>query len=110
MEKHSKKLLEQVRDKIRLKHYSIRTEGSYINWIRRYIYFHNMKHPKYMAESEIEAFLNHLAVKRSVAASTQNQAFNALLFLYRQVLKIELNNEIDTIRAKRPVRVPVVLA
>ncbi len=110
MEKNSKKLLDQVRDKIRLKHYSIRTEKAYTDWIKRFIYFHNKKHPKYMAEPEIEAFLNHLAVHRNVAASTQNQAFNALIFLYKQVLKVELKDDINAIRAKRPIKVPVVMS
>lgn len=84
------RLLDQVRNAIRLKHYSMRTEQTYIGWIKRYIYFHNKRHPKDMGETEIKAFLTNLAVHRKVAASTQNQAFNALLFLYREVLKQEI--------------------
>jgi len=75
-----------VRDAIRLKHYSIRTEATYIDWIKRYILFHDKRHPQEMGASEIEAFLTHLAVDRNIAASTQNQALSALLFLYREVL------------------------
>ena len=81
MQKQQVKLLDRVRDKIRLKHYSIRTEQAYVSWIKRYIYFHNMKHPKDMGEMEIEEFLTDLAARGKVAASMQNQAFNALLFL-----------------------------
>jgi len=106
---HSKKLLDQVRDVLRLKHYSIRTEESYVDWIRRYILFHAKRHPKDMGRAEVEAFLTHLAVEGNVAASTQNQAFSALLFLYREVLKIELDAPLDAIRAKKPARLPVVL-
>jgi len=80
MEKHPKKLLDQVREVIRVKHYSIRTEQAYIDWIRRYILFHGKQHPKDMSSAEIEAFLTHLAVVQQVASSTQNQAFSALLF------------------------------
>ncbi len=110
MEKRpKKKLLDQVRDVIRLKHYSIRTEEAYVNWIRRYILFHNKRHPREMGSREIEAFLTHLAVNGNVAASTQNQAFNALLFLYREVLKIQLDDSINAVRAKKPKRLPVVL-
>ncbi len=104
-----KKLLDQVRDVIRVKHYSIRTEESYVDWIRRYILFHNKRHPKDMGRAEVQAFLTHLAVEGNVAASTQNQAFSALLFLYREVLKIEFDAPIDSIRAKKPSRLPVVL-
>jgi len=109
MEKRPKKLLDQVRDVIRLKHYSIRTEKAYVSWIRRYILFHNKRHPREMGSQEIEDFLTHLAVNENVAASTQNQAFNALLFLYREVLKIQLDDSIDAVRAKKPKRLPVVL-
>jgi integrase len=80
MNKRPKKFLDQVRDLLRLKHYSIRTEESYISWIRKYILFHNKRHPKDMGSKEIEAFLSHLATKLKVSSSTQNQAFNALLF------------------------------
>ena len=81
MKKRPKKLLDQVREVIRLKHYSIRTEEAYVTWIKRYILFHNKRHPQEMSASEIEEFLTHLAVDGNVASSTQNQAFSALLFL-----------------------------
>jgi hypothetical protein len=80
------KLIENVRNVIRMKHYSIRTEETYISWIKRYIFFHNKRHPSEMSENEISEFLTYLAVKKNVAASTQNQVFNALLFLYKKVL------------------------
>jgi len=82
-----KKLLDQVRDAIRVRHYSYRTEEAYVQWVRRFILFRNKQHPKDMGEIEVEAFLTHLAVQERVAASTQNQAFSALLFLYREVLR-----------------------
>jgi integron integrase len=104
-----KKLLDQVRDLIRLKHYSIRTEKSYVSWIKRFIIYHNKQHPEDMGEKEIENFLTHLAVDLNVASSTQNQAFNALLFLYREVLNIDLKNTINAVRAKKPQRVPTVM-
>ncbi len=110
MQKPPKKLLDRVREAIRLKHYSYRTEKTYVQWIRRYILFHNKRHPSEMNVPEIEAFLTHLAVEGKVAASTQNQAFNAILFLYREVLRQELEGPIDAIRAKRPKRLPVVLS
>src|SRR5678815_1915643 len=81
------KLLDHVREVIRLKHYSIRTEESYVGWIRKFILFHGKRHPAEMTEVEVRAFLSHLATHRNVTESTQNQAFSALLFLYRQVLK-----------------------
>lgn len=102
------RLLDQVRYKIRLKHYSIRTEQAYVDWIRRFILFHKKRHPKEMGEPEIEAFLTHLAVDRKVASSTQNQAFSALLFLYREVLGVELAL-LNATRSKKPQRLPVVL-
>jgi integron integrase len=109
MEEHRpKKLLDQVRDAIRLKHYSYRTEQAYVGWIKRYIYFHNVHHPSEMGAPEVEAFLTHLAVKENVAASTQNQALGALLFLYREVLHQDLG-PVDALRAKRPKRLPTVL-
>jgi integron integrase len=103
------KLLDIVRNKIRLKHYSIRTEEAYVSWIKRYIYFHNKRHPKDMGKKEIEAFLTDLAVKGNVAASTQNQAFSALLFLYEKVLNKNVFKNIDALRAKKPQRIPTVL-
>jgi integron integrase len=109
MERRPKRLLDQVRDAIRLKHYSMRTEQSYVTWIKRYIFFHNKRHPKEMGAAEIEAFLTHLAVQQKVASSTQNQALSALLFLYRDVLKLPLKRPIDAIRARKPKRLPTVL-
>lgn len=103
------KILDQVRHEIRLRHYSRRTEDTYIDWIRRYILFHHNHHPRDMGVPEITQFLTHLAVDLNVAASTQNQALNALVFLYRQVLHQELEGRIDAIRAKKPQRLPTVL-
>jgi len=102
------KLLDQVREVIRTKHYSIRTEETYVSWIKRFILFHEKRHPKDMGPPEISAFLIHLAVVRKVAASTQNQAFNALLFLYRNALQMEFGEIKDVERAKKPQRLPVV--
>lgn len=101
--------LESVRALIRVKHLSYRTEEAYIGWIRRYILFHNKKHPQQMGANEVRAFLTHLAVDGNVAASTQNQAFAALLFLYRQVLQKPLGEIEDVVRAKLPKRLPDVL-
>jgi integron integrase len=110
MEEHKpKKLLDQVRDALRVKHYAYRTEESYIQWIRRYILFHDKRHPKDMGEAEIEAFLTHLAVDGNVASSTQNQALSALLFLYRNVLKQPLSESIDAVRARQSKHLPTVL-
>jgi integron integrase len=103
------KLLDRVRWHLRVKHYSIRTEQAYTDWIRRYILFHGKKHPEKMGEAEIAAFLGHLAMQRGVAASTQNQAFSALLFLYQQVLERKLATIEGVERAAVPVKVPVVL-
>ncbi|MCL5801417.1 MAG: integron integrase [Gammaproteobacteria bacterium] len=108
-DKPSPKLLDQVRGKIRLKHYSIRTEQSYLDWIKRFILFHGKRHPKDMGPQDVEAFLTHLAVQGRVAASTQNQAKSALLFLYKEVLGIELPWLDNVERAKAPKRLPVVL-
>lgn len=85
-----KKLLDQMRDMMRLKHYSIRTERSYCDWVERFIRYHHMRHPRAMREVEVTEFLTHLARDRQVAASTQNQALSALLFLYKEVLKEEI--------------------
>ena len=106
---NSPKLLDVVRDRIRVKHYSIRTETQYVQWIRRFILFHGKKHPRDMGAPEVEAFLTHLAVEGNVAAATQNQALSALLFLYRDVLGVELPWLDNVTRAKRPQRLPVVL-
>lgn len=103
------KLLEKYRERLRVKHYSLRTEDAYLHWVRRYIYFHGKRHPQEMGGSEVEAFLSHLATEGRVSPSTQNQALAALLFLYREVLEKELPWMDGMVRAKRPARVPVVL-
>jgi integrase len=102
------RLLDQVRQTLRLKHFSLKTEKSYIQYIRDYILFHDKRHPKEMGVDEIRAYLSHLAIERKVAASTQTVALSALLFLYRQVLQIDLPFIADIERAKRPERLPVV--
>ncbi len=109
MEQRPKKLLSQVRDAIRLKHYSYQTEKTYVHWIKRYIFFHNKQHPKDMGGQEIEAFLTDLAVNRKVAASTQNQALHAILFLYKEVLRQELDLKVNAVRAKKTKYLPTVL-
>jgi len=103
------KLLDQVRDVIRRKHFSIRTERAYCDWIRRYILYHGKRHPAEMGEEEVTEFLSHLARDGHVAASTQNQSLSALLFLYKEVLKREIGWLENVARAKRPARLPVVL-
>jgi integron integrase len=103
------RLLDRVRYAIRARHYSLRTEEAYIGWIKRYIFFHDKRHPAEMAEAEINAFVTHLAVEGPVSASTQTQALSALLFLYRHVLNKELPNLNTVIRAKTPGRMPTVL-
>jgi integron integrase len=102
------KLLDQAREVLRLKHMSLRTEEAYLSWIRRFILFHHKRHPKDMGAPEIRAFLSHLALQGKVAASTQNGALNALVFLYRHVLKQPFPELTDLERAKRPRRVPTV--
>jgi site-specific recombinase XerD len=104
-----KKLLDQTRDVLRLKHYSLGTERSYCDWIKRFIHFHQLRHAKEMGAAEISTFLTHLARIGNVAAATQNQALSALLFLYQQVLKQEVGYVDQVQRAKRPKRVPIVL-
>ena len=104
------KLLDRVRAACRVRHYSLRTEDAYVDWIKRFVLFHNKRHPLEMGTAQINAFLTHLAVDGHVAASTQNQAFCALLFLYRHVLEIEPGLIEGVIRAKRPARLPVILA
>jgi integron integrase len=104
----SPRLLDRVRWHLRVKHYSIRTEQAYVDWIRRYILFHRKRHPSEMGEKEISEFLTHLAVEKSVAASTQNQAFSALLFLYQQVLERKLDFIDNVQRVTRPAKLPVV--
>ncbi len=103
------KLLDQMRDRLRVKHYSIRTETQYLQWVKRFILFHKKRHPKEMGSHEIEAYLTHLAVEGNVAAATQNQALSAILFLYREVLGMDLPWMAKIIRAKRPKHLPVVL-
>ncbi|MCZ7567169.1 MAG: integron integrase [Ardenticatenaceae bacterium] len=107
--RHPKNLLDQVRDTIRLKHYSIRTEESYGAWIRRFIRLHDKRHPREMGGPESEAFLSHLAGDQQVGAAPQNQALSALLLLDREVLRQKLDVPINAIRAQRPRRLPVVL-
>jgi integron integrase len=106
---HRPKLLDQVRDAIRTRHYSYRTQEAYTGWIRRFILFHGKRHPAEMGKPEIEQFLTELAVKRNVAASTQNQALAALLFLYKDVLESDPGWLDEIVRAKRPQRLPTVL-
>ena len=102
--------MDQARDIMRRKHYSPKTEQNYIYWMKRYIFFHHKRHPQDMGVQEIEALLTHLAVQERVAAATQNQAFNAILFLYRRVLGISLEDKnISAIRATRKKNIPVVL-
>jgi len=104
-----KKLLEQVADKIRMKHYSRKTGMAYVGWCRRYILFHKKRHPKDMGKPEIEGYLNHLANEEYVAASTQNQCLHALLFMYREVLGVTIQN-VESIRAKEGKHLPTVLS
>jgi len=104
------RLMDQVREVLRYHHYGKRTEEAYVRWIRGFIYFHNKQHPKDMGKADIEAYLSYLAVEQNVAASTQNQAFSALLFLYKQVLDLPFADDIAPIRSKKPVRLPVVLS
>ena len=108
MENHPPKLLDQVRALMRQRHYALRTEKAYLGWIKRFILFHHKRHPKEMGVPEIETFLTDLAITGNVTASTQNQAFSALLFLYREVLQQELTG-IDAKRATKPKRLPVVM-
>lgn len=103
------KLLDQLREALRSRHYSRRTEATYCQWVKRFIFFHQLRHPKDMAEPEINAFLTHLAVKHKVSASTQTQALSALLFLYRHVLGKDIGDLGKIIRARKPKRLPVVM-
>lgn len=105
------KLMDQVRQVLRYHHYAYRTEQTYRDWILRYIKFHGAKkHPKYMGKIEIDAFLSHLAVNRKVSAATQKQALNAIIFLYRHVLDIEISEKLEPVRAKKHPRLPVVMS
>ncbi|MEO8648602.1 MAG: integron integrase [Acidobacteriota bacterium] len=108
MDKPTPKLLDQVRNLMRLRHMSHKTERAYVGYIREFILFHQTRHPKEMGVDEIRDYLTHLAVERNVAASTQNVAFNALIFLYKQVLAIDLPPILNVLRAKRPARLPSV--
>jgi len=103
------RLMDELREALRTRHYSPRTEKAYCLWVKRYIYFHGVRHPAEMATEEVNAFLTHLAVNERVSASTQNQALSALLFLYRYVIGYELGDLGDVVRAKKPRRVPVVM-
>lgn len=103
------KLLDRLRAAVRVRHYSRRTEAAYIQWTRRYVRFHGTRHPAEMGAPEMARFLSHLACEQGVAASTQNQALNALVFLYRHVLDQPLGNVEGLVRAKRPARLPTVL-
>jgi site-specific recombinase XerD len=104
----SPKLLDRVRATMRMNRYSPRTELAYVDWIKRFIRFHGVHHPQEMGADEVKAFLSHLATQMNVAASTQNQAFSARLFLYQEVLKERLPWIDDIVRAKRPAKLPVV--
>ncbi len=103
------RLLDQMRERIRVKHYSIRTEETYLHWVKRYILFHKKRHPAEMGAPEVEAFLSHLAITANVSASTQNLALSSILFLYREVLEVDLPWLEGVTRAKKPQRLPVVL-
>lgn len=105
----SPRLLDQTREALRARHYSVHTERAYLLWVRRFIYFHHLRHPVEMGEPEINAFLTHLAVRENVSASTQNQALAALLFFYRHVLGHNVGDLKGVIRARRGARVPVVM-
>lgn len=106
----ARKLLDQLRREIRTRNYSIRTEHTYVEWNKRFVLYHNRRHPTEMGAPEINAFLSHLACDRNVSASTQNQALNAIVFLYKHVLKREVGSLGDVIRAKRPRKLPEVLS
>ncbi|MCL6436866.1 MAG: phage integrase N-terminal SAM-like domain-containing protein [Leptolyngbyaceae cyanobacterium HOT.MB2.61] len=109
LEPQPPQLLDQVRQSLRLRHFSLKTEKSYVHYIRDFILFHNKRHPKEMGADEIRAYLSHLAIKRNVTASTQTIALSALLFLYRHVLQIELPYIDEIERTRQPARLPVVL-
>lgn len=104
------RLLDEVRRRMRLRHYSLRTEQAYTGWIRRYILMNGKRHPRDMGAGEVERFLSDLATRGHVSASTQNQALSALLFLYREILGVDLPWMENVVRAKRPRRLPVVLS
>jgi len=104
----AKKLLDQMRDALRTQHYSYRTENTYVEWVKRFVLFHNKRHPRDMGIPQVEAFITHLATERKVAASTQNQALSAILFVYREVLGLPLDN-VTAVRPQKPERLPTVL-
>lgn len=104
------RLMDQVKEVLRYHHYALRTEESYIHWILAFIRFNNKQHPKELGKPHIEAFLTHLAVNKNYAASTQNLALNAIVFLYKQVLGLPMADDLAPIRSKKPVRIPVVLS
>lgn len=106
---HKPKLLDLVRQAIRTKHDSLRTEEAYVQWIKRYILYHNKRHPQDMAEKEINEYLTYLAVQKNVASSTQNQALGAIIFLCREVLKRDIGELEGLVWAKKPKKLPVVL-
>lgn len=108
--KTSSPFLNEVVRAVRVRHYSIRTEQAYVGWIKRFIVFHGKRHPREMGAAEVGDFLSHLAVTRNVAANTQNQALNALVFLYKAVLDQPLGDLHGVVRAKKPRRLPVVLS
>lgn len=110
MDRQEPRLLDRVRGAIRLRHYSVRTEQAYVEWIRKFILFHGKRHPREMGSDEVSAFLTHLAQKRRVAASTQNQALGALVFLYRVVLEMPQPALDGVVRARKPRNLPVVLS
>ena len=110
MASQAPKLLDRVRQRIRLRGYSIRTEQAYVQWIKRFILYNGKRHPKEMGKPEIEDFLSHLALKNRVASSTQNQAFCAIIFLYKHVINQKLPDDINAFRAKTPIKLPVVLS
>jgi site-specific recombinase XerD len=103
------KLEDQIRETMRFKHYSVRTEESYVGWYRRFVRFHGLRHPGEMGAAEVEAFLTDLAVNKNGVAATQNQALNALVFLFKEVLEKEFAG-VDALRAKQAKRLPVVLS
>jgi len=107
---HPPRLLDRYREEMVVRHYAKRTVQSYVGWVRRYLRFHQLRHPREMGQEEINAFLTHLAVKEKLAASSQNQALAALLFLYRTVLGGDVGSLEGVVRAHRPRRLPVVLS
>jgi len=106
----SQRLMDQVREVLRYHHYALKTEKAYVGWIKQFILFNETRHPKDMGKEEVERFLSHLAINRNVAVATQNQAFNAILFLYKQVLGAPIDEQIDSIRARKPRKLPTVLS